>query len=266
MINTIKHKLGKLYKSIGKITYKNDNIYLIYTMGKVGSSSIYQSIKKQFPFADVYHIHHLSDYWLNEVLPNRPHKSSRANIPIGKEAVRFIKRNPHKRLKVITLTREPVVRSISDLFQNWRRIFDDIDKVDDIKLKNHIESLDYEYATNWFDSEFFKFLNIDLYQLPFDKDQGYEIYELDNADVCCIKLERLNEVGPKVLKDFLDMDLNLFTANKSADKKGKNKYQFLKENVKIDNSVLNKLYTSKYIQHFYTAAEIAKFKARWGQE
>ncbi len=264
MINTIKYKLGKLYKSIGKITYKNDNIYLIYTMGKVGSSSIYQSLKKEVPFADIYHIHHLSDYWLHEVLP-KGHKKFLPNIAIGEDVLRFIKKNPNKRFKVITLTREPVIRSISDLFQNWESVFENIDDVAPEELKNHIESLDYKYAMNWFDSEFFRFLNIDIYQFPFDKDKGYEIYECDNIDVCCIKLEVLNQVGPKVLKEFLGIDLNLFTANKSTDKGGKDKYLHLKENVKIDNSVLDELYNSKYMQHFYSEQEIAKFREKWGR-
>lgn len=263
MINTIKHKLGKLYKRIGKLTYKDDNIYLIYTMGKVGSSSIYQSLKKEIPFADIYHIHHLSDHWLHEILP-KGHKKFLPNIAIGEDVLRFIERNPNKRFKVITLTREPIIRSISDLFQNWESVYENINEVKAEELKSHIESLDYDYATNWFNSEFFRFLNIDIYKLPFDKNKGYEIYEFENADVCCIKLEKLNEVGPKVLKEFLGMNLNLFTANKSTDKGGKNKYLYLKENVKIDDSVLDKLYSSKYMQHFYSEEEIGEFKRKWG--
>lgn len=233
-------------------------------MGKVGSSSIYQSLRKEVPFADTFHIHHLSSHWLHEILPTR-HKKSRVNIGIGEEVLRCIKKNPNKRIKVITLTREPVIRSISNLFQNWQHLYDNIEDVSSEELKNHIESIDYEYALNWFDDEFFRYLNIDIYQLPFDTNKGYEIYELDNVDICCIKLEKLNEVGSKVLKDFLEMDLNLFTSNKSSDKGSKDKYGYLKENVKIDKDILNQLYDSKYMQHFYSEEEIAKFKMKWSR-
>lgn len=263
MINKIKHKLGKVYRQIGRIGYKDNNIYLIYTMGKVGSSSIYKSLKKKHPFAHNYQVHHLSKLWLQEILPQRPHKSSRANIPKGKEAIRAIESNPGKRIKIVTLTREPISRSISDLFQNWRRIFDDIEAVEIEDLKDHVESLDYDYAINWFDSEFFNFTNVDIYQLPFDKEKGYETYTMENLDILCIKLERFNSIPSSVLQEFLGTDLELLTANTSSNKKGKDRYKYLKKNVKINADKLEELYSSKYMHHFYTDSEIEMFKNKW---
>lgn len=260
---TIKYGLLKTYRSIGRLINPQDSIILVYTMGKVGSSTIYNSIRNKNPFAHIYHIHFLSDKGLNEVIP-ATHKKFWRNIKLGWDVRAVLDKNPSKRIKVITLVREPVVRSISDLYQNWEEHFENIMQIDKDRLKVHVESLDYEYVLNWFDSEFKEFLKVDIFELPFDKSKGYEVYNLSKVDICCIKLEKLNQVGELALKELLGQDYTLRSANKSENKKGSEGYNFLKKNVKIDSQKLDMLYSSKLMKHFYTEQELANFKRRWG--
>jgi len=261
-IKKIKQVLSKSFKRVGRLFNRDNNIYLIYTMGKVGSSTIYNSLRKEKPFADIFHVHFLSKNWLENKLP-KAHKNFHYNIKAGYDILNFIKTHPGKRIKVVTLVREPVMRAISDLFQNWRSLYDDIEKIEQEELRRHIEGLDHQYVLNWFDTEFYEYLKIDLYSLPFDKKKGYEIYRFDNLDILCIKLESLNAIETKVFTEFLGIKSNLVNTNLSINKKGSGQYSYLKRSVKLGKEKLDGLYNSKLVKHFYTPEEVDGFVKKW---
>lgn len=262
MIKRVRSILFTANQQFRKQINKDENIYLIYSMGKVGSSTIYKSLKQKKPYSDIFHVHFLSEHWLNNVLPGF-HENFHSNIKNGNDILAFIKNNPKRKIKIITLTREPVMREISNLFENWKHIFKDIEEVKNEDLKDHIESLDYDYTLNWFDSEFFKYLDINIYNLPFDRSKGYEIYSINNIDILCVKLEILNEVYLMAFKEFIGSELDLKLTNTSFNKKEKDKYSYLKDNVKIKKDKLFKLYNSKYVRHFYSEKEINDFINKW---
>ena len=262
--NKIKSLLRKSSYKYNRLINNDKNIYLIYTMGKVGSAGIYKSLKKELPYSNIFHVHFLSKNWLDNILPNR-NKLFHSNIKIGYDILNFIKKNPKKRIKIITLVREPIMRSISDLFQNWQHLYDDIETVDNQILQNRLEEMNHDYTLNWFDSEFLEYLDIDIYKHPFNKTKGFEIYNFDNIDILCIKLESLNTIGQIALHEFLKMDIILESANKSADKKGKEAYSYLNDNIKIKKEKLSELYNSKYVRHFYSNGEINYFIERWSK-
>ncbi len=263
-LKKIKRIALRYFKKIKKLVYNDKNIYLIYTMGKVGSASIYNALKKKKPHSHIFHVHFLSKNWLETILP-KTNEVFHSNIKMGTHILNFIKKNPTKRIKVITLVREPVMRAISDLFQNWDHLFDDIENVEYDKLLKHIEEIDFDYTLNWFDTEFFEYLDVDIYKLHFDKTKGYEIYNYKNLDILCIKLEALNKIGDDALKEFTGKKINLVSSNKSSDKKGKDQYNFLKNNVKMNKDMLIDLFHSKYVRHFYNEKEITDFINKWSQ-
>lgn len=238
------------------------NIYLIYSMGKVGSDSIYRMLREAKPYCPVFHVHFLSKYWLNERLPAMP-ESFLHNITTGNKILTYIKQNPGRRIKVITLVREPVMRDISDLFENWSHLYDDIEKIKQEELKERIENLDHSYTTTWFDSEFYEHLGVNIFDLPFSPQKGYEIYNLDKFDLLCMRLESLNTIADKAFGDFMKISPKLLTTNSSMNKKGSNQYVYVKNNVRIPRDKLNELYKSKLVTHFYSGEEIAGFKEKW---
>lgn len=238
------------------------NIYLIYSMGKVGCTTIYRSLEKEFPSADVFRVHFLSDNYLNNILPSR-HKSFHNNITLGKNILSHIAKNPESRIKIITMTREPVERAISDLFQNWEHLYDDIENVPFNVLKQRIESLNHNYTLNWFDVEFKEYLNFDIYKHHFSIGRGYEIYSFGKYDILCMKLEKLDSIADLAFDEFLGQKINLSNRNSSQYKKGKDAYSFLKSQVKIDKDVLMNVYNSKYVRKFYSKNEIDGFVDKW---
>lgn len=261
----VKRIISPYYHGVKRFFYKGKNIYLIYSMGKVGSASIYSSLKRKKPYSDIFHLHFLSDNYLKNILPEQ-NEFFHSNITLGEKILKHIRKNKNKRIKVITLVREPVARSISELFQNWQASYDDITEVDNEKLVRRMENANYDFALNWFDTEFYEYTKIDIFSHPFDKQKGYSIYHFDDFDMICIKLESLNQVGEKAMQEFLGEEFNLLGANKSAQKVTSEKFRFVKDNVKIDKAILDALYNSKLVQHFYTEEEIEKFRNRWVRE
>ena len=243
----------------------NKNIILIYTMGKVGSSTIYNSLKVKLPKAHLFHVHFLSDKWLKEILPGL-NKDFHQNIVYGNEVLDFIKANPKKRVKIITLVREPLMRDISDIFQNWSRLFPAEETVDKDYLLDWIDKRSHEYTLNWFDTEFKSYLGYDVYSRPFDKEKGYSIYNTPRFDLLCIKLETLNNVYGEALKSFLNLDdVSLSSTNETKDKDRSDLYFEMLMSYKANPAKIEELYSSKYMKHFYTQKQIEGYKKKWAR-
>ena len=115
--------------------------------------------------------------------------------------------------KVITLVREPVAGTISDVFQNLTFTMpkmNSLDEKDAFKLvsaytleqfNNFDEKKDY--ICTWFDKEIKDVFNFDIYALEFSIRNGYQIFEAGNADILLVKLEKLSECHQHAFQDFL---------------------------------------------------------------
>ena len=252
--------------SVGKlnrwISYRN-SIFLVYSMGKVGSSTLYESLKSHMPFNDIFHVHFLSDYWLKEILPQSPHSY---NIQIGKKILDTIERNPQKRLKIITLTREPISRDISNIFENPKDITGQSD-MSDYALESLIEDFnktDFSYTLNWFDTEFKAFTEFDIYSHPFNQSRGYSIYETEEFDLLVIKLEMLSAIFQEALEEFADIKLpKLLLANTTQEKPSSTLARNFKEVYSMEPERARQIYASQYVQHFYAPEEIEIFMKKW---
>lgn len=240
-------------------------VFLIYTMGKVGSTTIYTQLRKKYPYFPVFHLHFLSDEWLHKRLPAM-HSFFHANIKQGEHVLQQLDKLKDHRIKIVTLVREPMVREISDIFQNWKGLFD-VTSIHDIapeKFREHLDKHDHDYVLNWFDTEFKSYTGFDIYSKPFDKQKGYSIYSTPRFDILCIQLEKLNDVLPEAMKAFADVELdNGVASNTSETKESKELYRALVSTYKMTESRAEQLYASKYVQHFYSADDIQRFKSRW---
>lgn len=240
----------------------NRAIILVYSMGKVGSTSVYRSLRARLPHANIFHVHFLSDYWLNERLPNAD-AHFHGNIKIGKRIRDFIARHPNRRLKIITLVREPVMRDLSGLFENWEAHFDkDESDVSTLLSKMHAHS--HEYSLNWFDTEFKNFTDFDIYNASFDKEKGYSIYNSEQADILCVRIEDLDRVASQAFYEFLGLRNFAVEHKNRADQKDRSHlYKLVRDQYVAEKEKLARLYSSKYVTHFYAQKEIEEFFRKW---
>lgn len=244
------------------------NVYLIYSMGKVGSSTLMELFEQQYPFLPAFQLHFLSDYWIKEKIPSMP-EYYHINLKPANEFNTFLQEHPDYSIKIITLVREPVIRDISDIFENWTDFFKTNDS-QDLRIEKILERLkkhDFEYTLNWFDNEFKAWTGVDIFKQPFDKEKGYSIWKSGGKEILCIKLEKLDEVLNKAMLEFCGLNLRPGSmANVSANKKTRHLYKQVTDTFRLTPDQEMLIYSSQLVNHFYTEAEIINQKKRWASQ
>ncbi len=270
-VNAIRWRMKAAVRHTRRFFYRlkhGRKIMLVYSMGKVGTTSVYLFFKRQHPEIPVFHLHFLSDYWVNEKLPGLP-PEFHINIKVAGEVKAALARMPGHRIQIITMVREPLVREISDIFQNWQGLFgiQSISELSEEKLRNYLDAHDHEYVLNWFDTEFKAWTGFDIYSVPFDKKKGYGIYKTAKADILCIKTEQIDSCIEKAMMEFTGLKMvTQRSANTSSTKEGKELYGKLVQQYKAPAEKMKVLYGSRYVRHFYSDEEIAGFVRRWSRE
>jgi hypothetical protein len=240
----------------------NDGSYLVYSMGKVGSSSVEASLKERLPDAVVFHTHFLSDNWLNEILPKEK-AFFHGNIHIGKKIRAYLDKNEGKRIRIITLVRDPLIREMSGIFENWQAHYEDIDKVTVQEITDKIDRSDFKFCFNWFDTEFKEFTGFNIYAVPFNKEKGFSIYQHGKFEILCMQLEKLDSVFSVAMEEFTGMKISLKNANIATEKKGNELYKNVKKSYKLSEAKSDFVYGSSFVKHFYTDNDISKMKSVW---
>ncbi|MFM5887671.1 MAG: hypothetical protein ACKOQS_05170, partial [Dolichospermum sp.] len=86
-------------------------------MGKVGSSTIYKTLETELKVAHVFHVHRLSNKWLETINTDA---SISKDYPGIKKAqhIQKLKSTPGKHFKIISIVRDPIAKKVSGFFQN----------------------------------------------------------------------------------------------------------------------------------------------------
>ena len=261
-----------------KIMVQNaSNPILIYQMGKVGSSTIKKSLELSNLSNAIEQVHFLSWSYI-ETLENEYLKQNKpvpSHITLGKLLRQQIDQSSGKvRFKIVTLVRDPIARDISDVFQNIQR---DIPYIVNLNHKQavdeilgHILGILYQfdettdYACTWFDKEIKNVFQFDIFSYPFDKHKGYQIFSTQNADILVLRLENLTTCHKIAFHEFLGLEnFTLLAENQGKKKWYSDVYDHLLEKIDIPDSVLNKIYNSRYAKHFYTEYERIAFRKKW---
>lgn len=251
---------------------------IIYSMGKVGSTTVYNSLKGIDIKNPVYRVNFLSDegiqnteeFHLNlqpPVMPNHL-KYSRALRQIMGKA-------PQTQWTVITLVREPISRDVSDFFYQIERFHPGlIDKNGHIREDQVIKALQVKfrffdassnYTCNWFDDEFKKMFPVDVYTHPFAHSKGFSIIHNQQVKLLIIRLEDLNRCLSDALAQFLDLPTPIQIVTSNVQNHGQHGavYTSLRKRIRFSKSLCDQIYASKYATHFYSPKERFAFMRYW---
>lgn len=248
---------------------------VVHTMGKVGSSSIYETLRQNYPEFSVFHSHVIGnvDAMAEQIAmdPDDPLRTPRQHyIDTGRKLLGIM--NSGECLNVISLTRDPVARSISALFQNLEFLIPNfIQKLQAGEIGwRDLEKLLFAGVggcgnpRDWFDKEFSVPFGIDVYEAPFPVEKGFQVFSGRRARALVIRLENLNVVGAKAIGRFLGISgFQLQKHNNASRKEYHSIYQDFKSNVQLPASYLYEMYESRYCRHFYSQAEREKFRRFW---
>ena len=269
---------------------------LIYQMGKVGSSSLrnslfrcpdprtrlvlmsheYLPIRNRDPDLIAVEPEH-RDMLLHEIAhEQRVHHQLSLRQRMGRRfrekfyAEMIYRRYvlPKRRLKVITLVREPVANNISMFFQLLGRYIGanvdpseyDTTALVDIFVDRHM----HWRPLTWLDVEVKSHFNIDIYRHPFPIEQGYTVISHENIHLLVLRCELDDRDKERAIAAFLDLDeFDIVRSNVRSEKPGGERYEEFKKRIRMPPALLDQMYDSKFARHFYSSEERDQFKRRW---
>ncbi len=298
MIKTLKRNLVKLADAIFALNFYTNkfwkswrmkigmekSIILVYSDGKVGSTSITLSLKrillKNFY---VYHIHRLSKESLESVWKYYKDRKNKVKVPdnvfYSSNLIKLINKGLNiSTIRVVTAVRDPIAAVVSEICENTfygkEKKYKGMNRdavINDLRksVNDRIENTDImDNRLSWFDREFKIALNVDVYSMNFDKNQGFSIIKgAGLPDILILKLEKMNYCIAQAMNEFLVIDgFQLIKGNTAATKYYAETYKLLLNRISFSTEFLNKVYNSKYANHFYNEDEIEHFKIKWSRQ
>ena len=269
---------------------------LIYQMGKVGSSSIRNSLfrcpdprtrlvlmsHEYFPIRNrdpnliaiepeyrdmlAREIAHERHVYQQRTLRNRMGRLFREKFYVEMIYRSYVKSK--RRLKVITLVREPVANNVSMFFQVMSQYLDpdvepsacDTDQLIDVFIDKYMHSR----PLTWLDAEVKTHFGIDIYQHPFPIEQGYTTITQANVSLLVLRCDLDDRTKARAIADFIGLDeFEIVRSNVANEKAYASPYEKFKQRIKIPPALLNQMYESKFARHFYTEDERDFFRKRW---
>lgn len=260
-----------------KVDLQKKDAIIVCQMGKVGSSAILKSLKPLNLRKPIFHVHYLTHDAIDGIEKNYANLSKPIprHIYTSRILLNEIKKSVdgiNKKFKIVTLVREPVARNISAFFQNIGLLFQDINyqDIESVKTEIFIESFLHTYPHEvplmWFDTQLKSVFGFDVFSSSFPKSKGYKIYKGEHPDILLLRLESINECSQEAFKEFLGIErFTLISDNSGSEKEYHDLYKNFKDSIKLPSDLIEKMYSSKYVQHFYSEEEIDKFRVRWSE-
>ncbi len=269
---------------------------LIYQMGKVGSSSIRNSLfrcrdprtrlvlmsHEYFPirdrdadridiepaYRDLLEREILHEQRVYQQFSLRQRLGRRFREKFYAERIYKTYVRSQRRLRVITLVREPVANNISMFFQLLHRYIGagrelsdcDVDELVGIFIEDYVHAR----PLTWLDAEIKTNFGIDVFQSPFPVHQGHTVISQGRISLLVLRCELDDRTKAQAIADFLGLDeFEIIHSNVASDKSYAGIYAEFKQRIKIPPTLLDQMYNSRFARHFYSMEEREHFRARW---
>lgn len=247
---------------------------LVFQMGKVGSTSVYASLKRLELDVPLYHLHFLNNLDdMEETVRRFPARAARSLelIATARKIRQEMARQPRKKWNIITLVREPIPRlvsvffeSIDDYIPNMKECYAAGELGLDAMISYFVNEFRESWVLNWFDTQVRDLFGLDVFETPFDKGRGYQIYEQSNIRLLLMRLHDLNRVAPQAMHEFLGIsNFQLVTRNVGEAKATGSLYRDFVNGLRLPPTMVHEWHSTRYAKHFYTPEELAASVARW---
>ena len=255
------------------LNFNNKPPVIILTPGKVGSSSIYYTLKKVI-HNKIFHIHYISKSGIKKSQISHMN-SDRKSLPLHLIVSDLLSKKLKKYngvINIITVVREPISREISSYFQNtefYRNTVEskdlEVNKVKSLEILNNIFKDNIcSNLENWFNDEILANFGVDVFSQSFDNEKGYIILNKGQYRILLLKMETMNQVFSNAIKEFLKLKkgVPLKNSNIGFNKHYAQQYKEIKSEFKISKTVLSLIINSKYFNQFYNEEKI-KILDKW---
>ena len=175
---------------------------------------------------------------------------------------------PKRRLKVITLVREPVANNVSMFFQLLGQyIGPDVEPTEcdtDKLIHVFIEKYMHWRPLTWLDAEVKTNFGIDIFQHPFPIEKGYTTISQGIVSLLVLRVELDDRTKAQAIADFIGLNkFEIVRSNVASEKSYASPYEEFKQRIKIPLALLDQMYDSKYARHFFSSEERDNFRERW---
>ncbi len=242
-------------------------------MSKVGSTSVANALlnmKLGVPIHAIHILNQLDVLQANILKQKYNPKDSLSVIERGRKVREEIDSGNYPSWNIISMVRDPIARSISAFFQQLKETIPNIEKriesdsvtadeLQEIFIKSHY----LKAADEWFDNQLKPVFDFDIFAVPFDKEQGYEIYEEERFRLLMMRLENMNQIIQPAMKRFLGIE-NFHMSKQNVGKEknyGKIYSAFLK--LPLPLSYVQEMYSTRTPTHFYSKEELDRFTDYW---
>jgi hypothetical protein len=235
---------------------------VVFAMAKSGSTAVAVAVRAA-GFGPVFHVHDLDPDFLQE--EERQYYWSGRPARVW-DAQSLLARTPTTDApwRVVSLVRDPIAQSVSAFFQpGVRRGYVHPNSTVGSLLETFDNRLEY-LPLHWFESHLQPAFGIDVYASEFDPEKGYEIIETPEVKLLLLRCEGFN-VAPHALAELLGMTrpIDVPWANVGAEKEYGKLYGPFIEAVRPAPEVIERTYSSRLVQHFYSPEEIERFRSKW---
>lgn len=262
---------------------KADSAIIIYQMGKVGSTTIHQSLEKAGLSLPIYKVHFLSDEGIkhgeefHQKTLKKPWEST-PHIETSHFLRQKIQSDEPIQWKIITLVREPISREISEFFQYLPSLYPELlDEDGNLEKSRALKVLqtklmfykpESNYTCRWFDVEIKGSFGVDVYAYPFNTQKGYTIISDRNIDLLILRLEDLDQTFSQAITEFLGLQtpIQMVKSNIRTEQERGSLYRQVEQDFTIRSSICRKIYGSKYATHFYSETDRERLIQKWSGE
>lgn len=230
---------------------------LIYTMGRVGTTSLYHSLRDRGLQVASFHQLHLDRI----EIPVTPYQLLRR---AGRRVLfNFEPMLNGGKARIVTTVRDPLKRNISAFFFNLELLAPGYQKR---SIEELIEIFCRQENMNrspeaWFDEELRYFTGLDVLSEPFDHERGYQIVDGQRHIAFVGRTDKLSSLAQEI-GDFVGInDLVLPRSNDIGSTSKSEVYAAFKREFRASDEMLESLYQNRFTKHFFTPAEIEKMLA-----
>lgn len=128
---------------------------------------------------------------------------------------------------------------------------------------------DFLWVRDWFSMEIEEIFGIDVMRVPFERQRASLRADNGSAEILCYRFEDLaQESWPRLAASasaFLGVPIKeLPQLNATTSRRARHLYREFRAKLALPAEMLEAIYAEPLLNHFYTDAELASFKARWG--
>jgi Putative capsular polysaccharide synthesis protein len=236
---------------------------VVFAAGKTGTTAIATALQRA-GLIHVFQIHNLGSR-ASEAREREYRLRAPETRPVHIWQALWLASHPPdvgRRWKVVTSVRDPVARLVAQWFQEHARFDNRPISADDVvdQLFALWKRLDHD----WFEFQYGAMLGIDVYEHPFDPAVGFGVIENPAIDALLLRQESLDRSAAP-LREFFELSgpVDLRPANVGADKDYASLYGDVLDRVRLPDALLDSVYSTRFVRHFYSDTEIDAFRRHW---